>query len=180
MSRSVICLRCPRVAFKMHRMRESLRKLLQIEDTAERTSLAFAIGVFLGFSPFLGLHTLTALAIAFFFKLNRVAILLGVWSNSPWWLVPYYTLATWLGMKMTGYALHWAALKEIFMHGKDQGFLGSAFWTRVGSQSGVLLSFLIGSSILAFLLALVAYPLCLRALRFYRSQRKKRDRARDA
>jgi endonuclease-3 len=34
------------------RMRELLKKLLQIEDTPERTALAFSIGIFLGFSPF--------------------------------------------------------------------------------------------------------------------------------
>jgi len=63
--------------------RALLQKLLQIEDTPERTALAFSVGVFLGFSPFLGFHTLSGLAIAFLFRLNRVAVLLGGWSNTP-------------------------------------------------------------------------------------------------
>ena len=53
--------------------------------------------MFFGFSPLLGLHTVLGLIFAFALSLNRVAVLLGVYSNLPWILVPYYTLTTWLG-----------------------------------------------------------------------------------
>ncbi len=148
------------------------RKLLHIEDTPERTALAFSMGIFLGFSPFLGLHTLAGLAVAFLFKLNRVAILLGVWSNTPWWIIPYYTVATWVGAQVIKFRIDWDTLKDMFRWGRDQGFLSSDFWSRIASQWGLLLSFLIGSLILAALLALVAYPLSLKWIRFYRSQKK--------
>jgi len=157
----------------MHHLKDLLKKLLHIEDTPERTALAFSIGIFLGFSPFLGFHTLTGLAIAFLFKLNRVAILLGVWSNTPWWLVPYYAVATWLGMWVIRFRIDWATLKEIFRLGKDQGFISSDFWIRVSSQRGFLLSFMIGSLILAALLSLVAYPLSLKWIKYYRLKRRK-------
>ena len=41
-------------------VRRWLDALLHIDDTPERTAAAFALGVFFGFSPFLGLHTLLA------------------------------------------------------------------------------------------------------------------------
>jgi uncharacterized protein (DUF2062 family) len=154
-------------------MRELLKKLFQIEDTPERTALAFSIGIFLGFSPFLGLHTLTGLAIAFLFRLNRVAILLGVWTNTPWWLVPYYTLATWLGMWVVRFRIDWATLEGMFQLGKERGFLSSEFWMQIASQWGLLGSFLTGSLILALVLSLIAYPLSLRGIRFYRSKKAK-------
>jgi uncharacterized protein (DUF2062 family) len=153
-------------------MKDLIKKLLHVEDTPERTALAYAIGIFLGFSPFLGFHTLAGLAIAFLFGLNRAAILLGVWTNSPWWAVPFYMLATWVGMWVTGLWMDWATLKGIFHLGMDEGFMGSDFWSRIDSQWGLLLSFLIGSLILCTLLSLVAYPLSLRWIRFYRSRRK--------
>ena len=53
--------------------------------------------MFFGFSPLLGLHTVLGLAFAFAFNLNRVAVLLGVYSNLPWILPAYYSLATLLG-----------------------------------------------------------------------------------
>ena len=45
--------------------RAAFRRLLAIDDPPERTALAFSIGVFIAFSPFLGLHTLMATALAF-------------------------------------------------------------------------------------------------------------------
>jgi uncharacterized protein (DUF2062 family) len=161
-------------------MKDLIKKLLHIDDTPERTALAYSIGIFLAFSPFLGFHTLAGLAIAFLFGLNRVAILLGVWTNNPWWIVPYYAMATWVGMWVTGFWVDWATLKGIFQLGMDQGFMGSDFWSRITSQWGLLLSFGIGSLILCTLLGLVSYPLSLKWIKFYRSRKKERDRVRDS
>ena len=156
----------------MLRPRELFRKLLQIDDTPERIALAFSIGVFLGYSPFLGLHTLGAIGVAFLLGLNRVAMLLGAWTNAPWWIVPYYTFATWIGMWVMRVQIDGTVLKEIFRAGKDQGFIGSDFWSRVASQWGLLASFLVGSLILAALFSLAAYPLSLKVTRMYHSRRK--------
>ena len=49
-------------------VRRWLDTLLHVDDTPERTAAAFALGVFFGFSPFLGFHTI--LGIAFAFLLN--------------------------------------------------------------------------------------------------------------
>ena len=46
-------------------VRRWLDVLLHIQDSPERTAAAFAIGIFFGFSPFLGFHTLLALIVAF-------------------------------------------------------------------------------------------------------------------
>lgn len=163
----------------MRPFKDLIKKLLHIEGTPERTALAYSIGIFLGFSPFLGFHTLGGLALAFVFKLNRVAILLGVWTNTPWWLVPYYVAATWVGMWMTGFQIDPATFKEIFQLGMKEGFIGSGFWSQVASQSGLLLSFLIGSLLLCTLLGLAAYPLSLRWIRFYRSHKRQEPRVED-
>ncbi len=152
-------------------MKDLIKKLLHIEDTPERTALAYAIGVFWGFSPFVGFHTLVGLAIAFLFGLNRVAVLLGVWTNTPWWIVPFYVMATWIGMWVTGFRIDGSILKEIFQLGTDQGFMSSNFWECVTSQWGLLLSFLTGSLILCTLLSAIAYPFSLKWIRFCRLRR---------
>ena len=157
-------------------MKDLLKKLLHTDDTPRRTALAYSIGIFLGFSPFLGFHILAGLAIAFLFRLNRVAILLGVLSNNPWWIVPYYMVATRLGMWVIRFQIDWATLREIFQLGMNRRFMGSDFWSRIASQWGLLLSFLIGSLILCTLFSLVAYPLSLGWIKFYRSRIKERGR----
>src|SRR5579871_5082143 len=78
-------------------VRRWLDALLHVHDTPERTATAFALGVFLGFSPLLGLHTLIAIVLAFMLDLNRVAVLLGVYSNLPWVMAAYYAFTTMVG-----------------------------------------------------------------------------------
>ncbi len=153
-------------------MKDLIRKLLHIQDTPERTALAYAVGIFLGFSPFLGFHSVVGLAIAFLFGLNRVAVLLGVWTNTPWWIVPFYMTATWVGMRVTGFWMDWTTVQEIFQLGLAKGFMGSDFWSRIAAQRGLFLSFNIGSLILCTLLSFAAYLLSLKWIRFYRSRRK--------
>ena len=156
----------------MRSFKDLIKQLLHIEDSPERTALAYALGIFLGFSPFLGLHTIGGVVVAFLFRMNRVAVLLGVWTNLPWWIIPYYTVATWVGMKVIGFQIDPAVLAEIFRLGLNEGFIQSDFWNRLASQSDLLLAFGVGSLILGTMLSFIAYPLSLRWIKFYRSRRK--------
>src|SRR5690606_23518040 len=81
-------------------VRRWLDSLLHVNDTPHRTAMAYAMGVFLGFSPFLGLHTIIGLVLAFLLNLNRVAVLLGVYSNLPWIMGGYYAFTTAVGAVM--------------------------------------------------------------------------------
>src|SRR4026209_2808995 len=64
-------------------VRAAFRRLLAIDDPPERTALAFSIGVFIAFSPFLGLHTIMATLLAFLFRFNKIAIYTGTFVNNP-------------------------------------------------------------------------------------------------
>lgn len=153
-------------------IRRWLDALLHVADTPERTAAAFALGVFFGFSPFLGLHTLLAIVVAFLFNLNRVAALLGVYSNLPWIIAPYYAIVTMIGAKIVGQAppegfkSQLAALFELsLMHGE--------FWQRLITILRPLLwPYTVGSLIGAVIMAALAYPL---ALAFVTSRRRLHD-----
>ncbi len=94
------------------RIRSWLEQLLHTHDTPHRTAGAYALGVFLAFSPMLGLHTVLGLALAFVFGLNRVAVVLGVYTNLPWLVPAYYTLATIAGAAVLGVDVQPQALEE--------------------------------------------------------------------
>jgi uncharacterized protein (DUF2062 family) len=154
----------------LSRLRDLIKQLLHIEDTPEQTALAFSsASSWVRPSWF---HT--AAASCLWFKLNRVAVLLGVWMNLPWWIIPYYTVSTWVGMKVIGFDFDPSVFAEILQLGLDKGFFHSDFWSRLTSQSGLLLSFAVGSLMLAALLSLIAYSLALRWIKFYRAKRKAR------
>jgi uncharacterized protein (DUF2062 family) len=137
------------------RLRMWLEQLLHTHDTPQRTAAAFAVGVFFGFSPFLGLHTVLGLIVAFGFGLNRVAVLLGVYSNLPWILPAYYTLATMLGAALVRYDLPPRLLTDL------RNSLSHDSWGQLGhlarTLTPLLWAFTLGSTIGAIVLAMVAY-----------------------
>jgi uncharacterized protein len=137
------------------RVRGWLEQLLHTHDTPQRTAGAYALGVLFGFSPLLGLHTILALCFAFALRLNRVAVLLGVYSNLPWILVPYYTLATWLGAAMMGTDVPPGTVEALVESFENRSW--SEFRTVAVSLKPFLWAFTLGSTVGSILLALIAY-----------------------
>jgi uncharacterized protein (DUF2062 family) len=150
-------------------IRRWLDALLHVHDTPERTAAAFAMGVFMGFSPFLGLHTIMAIVLAFVFGLNRVATLLGVYSNLPWIIGGYYAFTTWIGALITRVKLpadFEVRLFDLFDHSVRSRY----FWDQLGDLlRPLLVPFVVGSLLGCSVLAMAAYPL---ALAFVRNRRK--------
>lgn len=140
-------------------MRRWLDQLLHTHDTPQRTAAAYALGVFFGFSPLLGLHTLLGLAFAFALNLNRVAVLLGIYSNLPWILPAYYTLATVLGAAILRVKVPPGLLHELTR------VLAEASWTDFRTLAHALTplawAYLLGSTIGATILAVIAYRVSL-------------------
>jgi uncharacterized protein len=153
-------------------VRRWLDALLHVADTPERTAAAFALGVFFGFSPFLGFHTVLAILFAFLLNLNRVAVLLGVYSNLPWIIAPYYALATRLGAQITGRRIprgFLGHLRGLF----DLSMLHGEFWRQLMTILKPLLwPYAVGSTLSALLLAAAAYHI---ALAFVTSRRRIHD-----
>jgi uncharacterized protein (DUF2062 family) len=141
------------------RLRRWLDQLLHTHDTPQRTAAAFALGVFFGFSPLLGLHTVLGLAFAFALNLNRVAVLLGIYANLPWILPAYYSLAT-----MAGAAILQVPIKPKLL-GELTSALVDASWADFRQLAHALTplvwSYVLGSTLGALLLALIAYRVSL-------------------
>jgi uncharacterized protein (DUF2062 family) len=139
-----------------------LESLLHVHDSPHRTAAAFALGVFLGFSgipPFLGVHTILALGLAFVLNLNRVAVLLGVYSNLPFVIAEWYAVTTAFGAWLLGTRLppaFTAQIHELF----HLPLLGAEFWHHlVTLLTPLLWPFVVGSTLGAAVLALIAYPI---------------------
>jgi uncharacterized protein (DUF2062 family) len=82
--------------------REKFNTILKVKDTPHRIAIAFAMGVFIGISPFLGLHYVGAFFLAWLFSLNRLVAIVGVSVNNPWTIVPISSFCVWLGAKLIG------------------------------------------------------------------------------
>tara|TARA_Y100000031_G_C7883968_1_gene232071 strand:+ start:33 stop:470 length:438 start_codon:yes stop_codon:yes gene_type:complete len=71
-------------------IKTGFQQILSIDEPPHRISLAFAVGIFIAFSPTFGLHTVSAVAAAWLFKLNLTVIIAGTLVNNPWTIVFVY------------------------------------------------------------------------------------------
>jgi hypothetical protein len=121
-------------------------------------AIAFAIGVFIGMSPLLGIHTILGLLAAWVFRLNRLITIVGVYVTNPWTIVPIYSFGTWIGAKIIGMdnlipAIDWSHITFV-------GFFKEF--------RPLLLPFLIGNTAIGIVSAVVSYILIYKAARNYR------------
>ncbi len=151
-------------------LRQRLDRLAASELDPGRTAAAIALGVFLSFSPFLGLQIVLGLAAAFAFRLSRVAVLVGLCANLPWIMVPWYALTTTAAAAVIGTSTPIAAELNAELFGIS--ILSAAFWDRTGAiAAGLFWPFLLGPTAGALVLAAVAYVVSFRMLARRRQRR---------
>lgn len=131
----------------LERFRVTLSQILRVDDTPRRLALTFSIGVFLGISPFIGLHTILALAVAWIFRLNKVVILSGAFINNPWSIIPIYTFSTWMGTVLLGTDL---GITDVDWHNLTLG-------TFISDLGQLIIPFIVGTTVMGICFAIVSY-----------------------
>ena len=151
--------------------RAAFRRLLAIDDPPERTALAFSIGVFIAFSPFLGLHTIMATALALTFRFNKIAIYTGTFINNPFFtLVPIIIASYAVGAFVLGRPLELPD-EGLELLTNPHIFSGD-YYRRIFIESwNIVWPFSVGGMVLSVVCSVLAYPLTLRALRAYRRRK---------
>jgi uncharacterized protein len=138
-------------------VRSLFRQILHLRESPHRTALAFAVGIFIAFSPTYGLHTVMVAFCTWAFGLNFIALFAGAFINNPWTLVPILGATFWTGALILGEtdlpAFNW----------DDLSFAG--IYHQVMPYA---VPFFIGGTVLSILGALVAYPLAYYLIRKYR------------
>ncbi len=133
------------------RLQQALQVLVHVNDSPHRIALAFAIGVFIAFSPLLGIHTGLALLIAFLFRLSRGPILVGAYVNNPWTLAPLYMAGTLLGCYLLGISADGIADIDWTLHGRA---FYHALWEGLRPY---VLPFVLGNTLLGALCGTASY-----------------------
>ena len=150
--------------------RPNFRRLLALDDPPERTALAFSIGVFVAFSPFLGLHTVLATSIAFVFRFNKLAIYSGTFINNPFTLVPIIVASYAIGALVLGRPL-WISAEGVDLL-ENPHLLTADYYRKLFLESWqIVWPFTIGATVLSVVCSLLAYPVTLRLLRAHRRRK---------
>lgn len=145
-------------------LRDKLRQVIGVKDSPRKIALSFGIGVFVGMSPLLGVHTLLGILLAWALRLNKFVTIVGVYVTNPWTIVPIYTFATWLGARLLG-------LRHI---------LPEIDWHRIGitellrDLEPILPPFIVGSLFLGLVCGVIGYVLIYLAV--IRQRRSGEDR----
>ncbi|HSN03353.1 MAG TPA: DUF2062 domain-containing protein [Nitrospira sp.] len=122
--------------------RSLLRQVLHLQEPPQRTAFAFALGVFIAFSPAYGLHMILVGLCTWLFGLNFIALLAGSLINNPWTVVPILGATYWSGALLLGRAdspafdwhdLSFAALYQQIMPYAVPFTLGGLFLSILGA-----------------------------------------------
>ena len=120
------------------------KKILSLDAHPGHIAVGFAVGVFISFTPFFGLHTPMAIVMAFIFRLNKVTCITGAWVNTPLTTVPVLAASYKLG--------------ELLLGNKPALFrVTSLEWNALKSYASAII---LGSSVIGFFAALIGYALC--------------------
>lgn len=130
------------------------KKILSLDAHPGHISTGFAVGVFISFTPFFGLHTPMAIAMAFLFRLNKITCITGAWINTPLTVVPILVASYNLGRFLRG-----KPAKELTLTSLD--------WHSLQPYAK---SILLGSSILGFAAAVSSYFICYWLVTFFRNK----------
>jgi len=95
-----------RISGKKRTFVESLKKayerFVKIRGNPREIALGFALGLFVGMSPTLGLQMAIAVFFAALFKLNKVSAAIGVWISNPFTAPFLYYLTYVAGARLLG------------------------------------------------------------------------------
>jgi uncharacterized protein (DUF2062 family) len=144
----------------MSYFRDKFRAVFQVKDTPHRIALAFAVGVFMGISPLIGLHYIGGFLFAWLFRLNKLVTLIGVSVNNPWTIVPISSFSVWVGAKLIGLKqvlpeVDWGniTLTSIISKFTDM----DKFIYLMKELMPLIASFFIGSFVICILAAIASY-----------------------
>ncbi len=133
-----------------------------------------AIGIFIGITPTMPLHTVTIISLTLLFRASTIAALIAATAiSNPLTFVPQYYLAWKVGDAILPGRLSWEQLQGLLRVLSNTGFIDGL--KAISHLSGdALLVMLTGGFILALPLAIASYFLSFRF--FYKMREKRRKK----
>lgn len=81
-------------------LRKAYHRFLKIRGNPREIALGFALGLFVGMTPFMGLHTAIAVPLAALLKWNKFSAALAVWISNPLSAPVIYSITYYTGARV--------------------------------------------------------------------------------
>lgn len=138
-------------------------RFLKIRGSPHEIAMGFALGMFIGMSPFMGLHMALAVFLAALLGYNKFAAGIAVWISNPLTAPVLYGMTYYVGARFIG-------LEKIhFVSNLDQHIL-LVILKKAPEILGILT---VGGILLGMPVAAVGYFICLKAIMRYREDIKR-------
>ena len=128
------------------RVRQLGVRILSLQGKPHYIAMGMAIGVFVGVTPTIPLHTVIAVALAFVLKGSKPAAIIGVWVGNPL-TIPFFYLGSYkIGVLLLGksipFDLKYESVSELMKLGLDATLAMIAGGVVLGVVPGVAAYFI--------------------------------------
>ena len=128
--------------------RKAYHRFLKIRGHPREISLGFALGLLVGMSPFMGLHTAIAVLLAALLKWNKFSAALAVWISNPFTAPVIYGLTYLIGAKVLSYENSYTLPPQFNL---------DALLDIIRSAPEIIWVFIIGGVVIGIPLAIAGY-----------------------
>lgn len=142
-------------------------RFIRLKGSPRQIALGFALGLFIGMSPFFGLHIAIGVVLASLLGWSKIAAAIGVNITNVATAPFIYPITYWAGAKLTGFAKHVRWPTELTL---------SQFWLLVKQSPVIIMDLCVGGIILGLPIAIIGYHLAFKAITLYRERIRKRVR----
>lgn len=142
-------------------------RIIKIKGAPRQIALGFALGLFVGMTPFLGTHIIVSLVLASLLGWSRISAIIGVNITNVATAPFIYAINYWVGAKVTGLTTHfpWPA---------SMGYV--AFVKLLKASPLILVDLCVGGVILGLPVSVAGYYICLHAIKAYRRRTRHGER----
>ena len=157
--------------------RQMYRKLLQLDDTPHSIALGAALGMFITFTPTVGIQVLIVLILSMVVRFNRFAAIVLIYLSSKVKIIQIYYADYVIGLFVQGesglsleeFGLLW---DQSVITAGEVGFWGATQVLFKSLGTDVIIPMFIGGGVLGGFVGVVTYPLTLSWVQRYREGRQ--------
>ena len=166
------------------RMRPVFRWIIRLRGSPQAIAGGFSLGLFIAFTPTIGVQIILAFFVATVLNLNRPAAVLAVWITNPVTIPVIFSLNYWLGSFIWEGPELPVVSNQLFKLASQLTTLD--FWAITDQLSAVaalgmdvIVPLILGSIIAGALSAALSYVILLRLLTFLFAHRARRKKLKD-
>lgn len=149
-----------------------LRRFQRLRGNPHALAGGFAIGVFIGITPTVPLHTVIIIILTLITRTSTIAAISSSWLVcNPLTYFPIYYFSMVIGNAVTPYSLNWQKIESAFeaLSSAESFTISLQYISTLGYETGAVM--LTGGTILAIPFTVLSYYL---SLNFFISMKKKR------